>query len=75
MHKKSRGVQMLALKRPHFSIQGARKLCLKDEYDQLRELTGKILVARDSEYHGVYVEVTNSGRQFLMPIQSVNSIE
>lgn len=66
---------MLVSKKSRFNIHGTGTLYFTDERYQLRELTGEILVARDSGYQDIYVQVSSSGKQFLMPIQSVNSIK
>jgi len=58
-----------------FCVEGYGSLYFFDEKDQLRELVGEILVARDSEYQDIYVKVSSSGTEFLMPIQTVDSIK
>lgn len=75
MSKIDKETKKLASKKARFNIHGIGTLSFTDENDKPRLLTGEIIVARDSSYQDIYVEVTVDCKQFLMPLQSVNSIK
>ena len=67
-------IKGFVLKRSRFCIQGDGVLCFIDEKDQLRRLTGEIIMRRDSEFQPAYAEVLTDEESFVMPIQNVDSI-
>lgn len=75
MYAKDKEIEMLASKQSCFNVHGAGKLYFNDEKNQLRELTGEIFVVRDPGCQVIYVQISSGGKQFLMPIQSVDSIK
>jgi hypothetical protein len=56
-------------------LHGTGTLYFKDEYGQLRELVGEIIVGKNSVYQDAYVKVVSKGKHYLMPFQSLESIK
>ena len=75
MSERDQETLRLASEKSSFSIHGTGTLSFTDEYEKPRLLIGEIIVARDSIYQDIYVQVTSDSNQFLMPLQSVNSIK
>ena len=77
MYPQNKMIERLASEPGAFSVRGEGALYFTDECDRLQCSIGEIVVARDSHARpeDIYVEVSSKGKQFLMPIHSVNKIK
>jgi len=74
MSGKDEETQNISLRTMPFHIRGKGTLRFFDDCNELRELTGKIIVGREPGDTIVLAQVTIGENVFLMPISSVSKI-
>ena len=68
-------MQKIVLEKSCFRVHGRGIIQFTGEHGKQIFLEGEILIARNSFYQDIYVQVSSKGKDFLMPVENVSSIK